>query len=110
VPHPSQNMISSAPRRELGSPPEPAAQHTIPNRWYANCKPEFSWKCLFGSNSSPLRSASRVCRSIEQNEKATRQLGGLLFSRENSSNGGKAVKTFCTKSYEPKKQGVKRIL
>jgi hypothetical protein len=46
----------------------------------------------------------------EQNEKATRQQGGLFFSRENSSNGGKAVKTFWIKSYEPKKEGVKQFL
>jgi hypothetical protein len=45
-----------------------------------------------------------------QNEKAARQQGGLIFSRENSSNGGKAVKTFWTKSYEPKKGGVKQFL
>jgi hypothetical protein len=47
----------------------------------------------------------------EANEKATRQQGSLLFSRENSSNGGlNSVKTFWTKSYESKKQGVKQIL
>jgi hypothetical protein len=46
-----------------------------------------------------------------QNEKATRQQGDLFFSRENSSNGGlDSVKTFCTKSYEPKKGGVKQFL
>jgi hypothetical protein len=32
-------------------------------------------------------------RAVEENEKATRQQGGL-FSRENSSNGGKAIRTF----------------
>jgi hypothetical protein len=32
-------------------------------------------------------------RVAEENEKATRQQGGL-FSRENSSNGGKAIRTF----------------
>ena len=30
-------------------------------------------------------------------------------SRENSSNGGKPVKTFLAKSYEPQKQGVKKF-
>jgi len=46
-----------------------------------------------------------------QNEKAARQRGDLLFSRENSSNGGlSSVKTFWTKSYEPKKRGVKQFL
>jgi hypothetical protein len=45
------------------------------------------------------------------NEKATRQQGDLLFSRENSSNGGlNSVKTFWTKSYGPKKGGVKQFL
>jgi hypothetical protein len=43
------------------------------------------------------------------NEKAARQLGDLLFSRENSSNGGLDFRQnfLVTKSYEPKKQGVK---
>ena len=50
-------------------------------------------------------------QSKPQNEKATRQQGDLFFSRENSSNGGlDSVKTFCTKSYEPKKGGVKQFL
>jgi hypothetical protein len=31
--------------------------------------------------------------AYRENEKATRQQGGL-FSRENSSNGGKAIRTF----------------
>jgi hypothetical protein len=48
---------------------------------------------------------------LGENEKAARQQGDLLFSRENSSNGGlDSVKTFWTKSYEPKKQGVKQFL
>jgi hypothetical protein len=46
----------------------------------------------------------------DTNEKVARQLGDLFFSRENSSNGGKAVKTFRTKSYESKKGGVKQYL
>ncbi len=45
-----------------------------------------------------------------QNEKATRQLGGL-FSRENSSNGGlESRQNFLPKSYERKNRGVKRFL
>jgi hypothetical protein len=45
------------------------------------------------------------------NEKATRQQGGLFFSRENSSNGAlKSVKTFWDKSYESKNGGVKGFL
>ena len=53
-----------------------------------------------------------VCeKKHPENEKATRQQGGLFFSRENSSNGGlDSVKTFWTKSYEPKKGGVKQFL
>jgi hypothetical protein len=51
-------------------------------------------------------------RGSPQNEKAARQLGDLLFSRENSSNGGIDFRQnfLVTKSYEPKKQGVKRFL
>jgi hypothetical protein len=46
-----------------------------------------------------------------ENEKAARQQGSLSFSRENSSNGGKKPsKLFWTKSYESKKQSVKRFL
>jgi hypothetical protein len=58
----------------------------------------------------PAPSSTDLLSEPRANEKAARQLGGLFFSRENSSNGGKAVKTFWRKSYEPKKRGVKHFL
>jgi hypothetical protein len=46
-----------------------------------------------------------------QNEKAARQQGDLFFSRENSSNRGFRIRrNFLTKSYGPKKGGVKQFL
>jgi hypothetical protein len=52
-----------------------------------------------------------VNRFTKQTKKAARQQGGLLFTRENSSNGGKKSRqNFLAKSYGPKKGGVKRFL
>src|ERR1700691_3220627 len=41
------------------------------------------------TRSYPTNPGPKWDRFHQQNEKATRQQGGLLFSRENSSNGGK---------------------
>jgi hypothetical protein len=47
-------------------------------------------------------------RNVAEIEKATRQLGWLFLSRENSSNGGQPVKTFW-RNLMSRKRGVSRV-
>jgi len=54
---------------------------------------------------APVREEKMCSRS---NAKAA-QPWAAFCSRENSSNGSEAVKTFLQKSYEPTRRGVKRF-
>jgi hypothetical protein len=110
VPHPSQNIdflrAASPAGRLVKTYAQPIPVQEMLRKWRVK---------VHGKASAPLElqrlpALLHADGLASKNEKTTRQQGGLLFSRENSSNGGKAVKTFCTKSYGPKKGGVKLFL
>jgi hypothetical protein len=103
-------MISSAMLRELSLCLKLRLNTHIQDQGYANRMEEFSRKRL--RRSTLYSSASLECGSVlGQTKKPPGNRAAFSFQgRIVPTEAKDSVKTFWTKSYEPKKQGVKQFL